>query len=794
MTRGDLDEGRPASQAGPGRSALVGLVVLTVLLQGISWGILEGYQLADSVEYMERARALVRAEEVIDSRQIRSFGFSALLVPFFAVAEWVELEDFRALVWAIRTFQMLLGVGLVVTCVQLGTRIAGARAGLAAGFLVAANPVFLQYSVSPLADVAAGLCVGRALLPLLEPLDARRGARAGLWLGLALLMAYKTAPIAAVLVALAVLRDRRRAWPGLGWLAAAYAAWVAVEVVLDKLVYRAWGASLVAYFGDNVFGLLVRIFLKVGLDGPARRLYDFWQGTEKTDVYGTERLLEFQVQPGDWYLTHLPEMFVWPVLLVVAVALVRALRRPRWATSLLLAAAAVNLVLLNLKSSKEFRLWLPLLPMLAPLLGAGLASILGDADGRAARWRRALVGALAVATVALGVDTLTARNTRKFSGFWRAIDHIAARVAEEGRPPGEKARVASAYHWAVFLRERPNLALKKLAHQLDGWPVMGEPAQLAVLGELRDQDWFITHLPLLTSPEQVLLARYVNAWYEVDALFWDREQYEELGPVLVFKRKADEAPFDPARRTLFDRIEDGDPDALRRRMGFPEPVRLIRPAHGEEMQFLGATYEVLPGDGHGWLTCYYYAATPFLADYKFMHRLTAYDERHVWQDNHPPAYGVYPTPTWQPGWILRESRPVVAAANPYDWEAPYRPIGGAYRRGDLVPTYLWMDVVTDYLQCVHCGEPLVIDRAKPHVCGGVARADEATDGRLVVTGRLERARPGESTPIRTGALAGALRTEAGWRWSRDDFTLVQRLFLPVHPDARVPDDGRPIPD
>lgn len=770
------------------------LVLLTLALQGISWSSLEGYQLADSVEYMERARAFVRSEEVIDSRQIRSFGFSALLVPFFAISEVIGIEDFRAVVWLVRMLQMLLGVGLVLTCVRLGDRIAGPRAGLAAGFFVAVNPVFLQYSVSPLSDIAAAFCVGRALLILMDPLDRRRGALAGLWLGLGLLMAYKTAPITLSLVGLVLLRDRFKALPGLGCLGATYSLLIAAEVVLDKLVYRSWGASLVAYFGDNVFGLTVRILLKLGLDEPATNLYRYWQGVERTDQTGTDRLLELQVQEGTWYLTHLPEMLVWPVLLVAGLALVRAVRKPTWASSLLLAMAVANIVVLHLKSSKEFRLWLPLLPAIAPLLGAGLSELLQTGkDGVVARWRSGLVAILCLGALGLGVDTLTDRNMRKFSGYWRAIDRIAAEVEAEGRPEGERARVASAYHWAVFLRERPVLELQKLAHQLDGWTLMDQGQKEKVLGEIRDQDWFITHLPLLTSPGHTMLTGYLNAWFEVDALYWDREQYEELGPVVVFKRRPDQE-LDPGRKTLFDRATDMDVDELSKRLGFSDPVRLLRTAHGEEMTVLGATYEELPGDGHGWLTCYYHVQSEFLADYKFMHRITSYDERHVWQDNHPPLYGVYRTTEWKPGWVLRESRPVIAADRPYDWTSPYRPIGGAYRRGDLIPALLWMDVVTDYMQCVHCEEPLVLDRTNPHNCSGMDRLDAELDGRLVVTGRMERARIGAAEAERRGELAEALRTEDGWRWSKDDFTLIQRFFLPVHAEARLPDDGRPVSD
>ncbi|MDP6368814.1 MAG: hypothetical protein QF615_04330, partial [Planctomycetota bacterium] len=71
---------------------LLALLLVVAVLAGFSWQILEGYQLADSVEYMERAQAFVAGDEVVDSEAIRSFGFIALLTPFFGLAELIGLE------------------------------------------------------------------------------------------------------------------------------------------------------------------------------------------------------------------------------------------------------------------------------------------------------------------------------------------------------------------------------------------------------------------------------------------------------------------------------------------------------------------------------------------------------------------------------------------------------------------------------------------------------------------------------------------------------------------------------
>ena len=69
------------------------LVVVTLALQGVSWRILEGYQVADSVEFVENAQALVRGHEVLDSQAIRSAFFPLLLSPPLLLADLLGVED-----------------------------------------------------------------------------------------------------------------------------------------------------------------------------------------------------------------------------------------------------------------------------------------------------------------------------------------------------------------------------------------------------------------------------------------------------------------------------------------------------------------------------------------------------------------------------------------------------------------------------------------------------------------------------------------------------------------------------
>ena len=791
----------PVLGTGAGRSARVGadglplpglgdpwvrgVLALTLLLQAASWWLLEGYLLADSVEYMERAYFFVRSEPMIDSRQIRSFGFSGLLVPFFWVADLLGMQDFKPVVALVRLFQMGIGLTLVLACVRLGARIGGRVTGIAGGLLVGINPVFLQFSVSPLADVAAAVCVALGLERLLAPTDRRGGLGAGLWFGAALLMAYKTIPIAGVVVLLVALRDRRRGLASLGGFGLGYAGALLLQISLDRLVYGGWGASLSAYFGENAVSVVVRLLLRVGLREWGEALAQAYWGVSPAAMAGHALR---QLQPPDWFWTHRGELLVWPLLPVAALGLVRCLRQASWATSLIGITLAVNVYFLSQKGAKEFRLWLPLLPLMGPLLGWGLAWLAGPVARRS--WRSALVAVLLIAATVLGAQTLRARNTRKFGGFWRAMEYVCERAAQQhrsapGRPP---VRVASSYNWAVFMRESADVELQKLPHQLDGWNRLEEDQQYEVFDRLREQDWLIVHIPTLTNPGHKTLTDRVNGWFQVEAVFWDPQVYEDIGPILVMRRRTvDDLP----QHTLFDVLEDADPDEIRGAMGFGEPVRLIRSEFRkepcfpvrEELWFLGFTYEVLPGDGHGWITFYYYAVTGFEADYEFVHRLSSYDRRR-WEQRHLPAWGVHRTVTWKPGWIVRESLPVVAVQDPDDWREPFRPIGWAYRRGDHIPVDLWLDVASFYLACVHCDEELL----PGHECAGVARGPE--EGAIQVSGRLKRARFDEDRPLRRGLQPDVLEAGDDWRWSEEGLVRVGGFFLPVHPWARVPDDGQ----
>jgi hypothetical protein len=61
-----------------------------------------------------------------------------------------------------------------------------------------------------------------------------------------------------------------------------------------------------------------------------------------------------------------------------------------------------------------------------------------------------------------------------------------------------------------------------------------------------------------------------------------------------------------------------------------------------------------------------------------------------------------------------------------------------------------------------------------------------------VVERMRAVDPGTREPIAERAPPGAWTSPEGFRTSADGLTLARRFFLPVHPRARLPDDGRAI--
>lgn len=768
--------------------AVLAVLVCAAVLQLAAWSTLGGYQIADSVEFLERARTFVRGEEMIDSKAIRPFGFSALLVPFVALADWLGLNDPRPIVWCTYLLQIALGVVLVQRVMRIGAKIGGRACALASGFFVAANPVFLQYSAQAESGITAALCFALALEPLLDESSARggpsarcAGKRAGIWLGLAFLVAYKSLLFALALGVVLVARDR---WKGRAtWMRIALGVFAAigVQTLIDWAVYGTPGASvknyLVMSFGGVTYHLLTRLGLR-DLGVPLYRMMLEVQGVDPDAMQRNAPAGAIRSISSRWYYVEaLPSMLVWPVLACAAIGVARAIFRARWITSLGLATLAISLATMFNKPSKDFRLWIPLLPLLAPLCGLGLAWLVEHVRGK--RLRPLFVLLVVASTIVLGERTLLARNARRFECYWRAIDSVNARVRDDTRtralsagpagpagPAGRRERlcVGSAYHWAVYMREEPLVELVKLPLQVDGWKTYTPAQRARDLEELEELDVFLVHHPILSEHPE--LAAWIGEHFDVAECFFDRSSQSELGPLYVLTRRGGDA----RAARLFDVRENADRDAfLRGRPAFTPTTfaRTLDDGREERVEFLGCDVRVLPPDDFAWITYHWFTPTGVTRELTIDDRLTAPDERNIWQNNHRAAWGARPSSEWRAGDLVSEGYPLVLAQEAFRPDAPWRPVGGGYRRGDRIPLRLWMELVE-------------LDPAAREL------------GQRVVTARWEPIDPRTGALLRPGEIE--FQRRRGLEFSADELVRVDAFFAPVHPLARVPDDGRAIPD
>jgi hypothetical protein len=761
------------------------LLAFTLLLQLLVWSRMQGYSVADSVEFMERARTLVNAEPTIDEGVIRPFGFSSVVLPFFVVADWMGVQDPRPVASCISLLQIGLALCLVLYSVRVAAQIAGRRAGLVAGLIVGANPIFLQYSTQPVADIAAALFIAVALESVLESGGFRRGLRAGLWLGAALLMAYKSLLVIFLILFVVYLRDGRKRRPFALGIAGGVACGIAAQALLDRWMFGSFGVGLVNYLVQNVLSVIVSVCEKMHWRSLSEPVYHFRQKLMGSDYTAPEDQTVRGLQSSWFYFWNLPQMLVWPVLGLLAVGVWSTITRPSWKRWLLLIVLVASIAILSNKGSKSFRLWMPLLPSIGALCACGWSDLFERRRGRSADARAWTLGSalrigaaalLAASILAFDMHNVRALELKQFGGYATAIDWVNRR-ARESYPeraaaarhyvvpvtPPPRLKIAADYNWAVYMRQSPLLDLHKLPWQINFWKKYDSGQKVADMEVLGEMDVFIAHLPMLT--EHPDLFEWVNANFEVQAAFYDQATYEPgLGPIFVLVRRTGRSDA----LTFYD-LHPAEPiETFRAARELPPSTDFIDaedPEH-ERLVFLGYEYRDLPGDHHGWITYYWCTPTGLSGNYDFIDRITSPDETNTWQNNHSPAYGLYPTSSWAPGEILSEGYPVVASAEPFKRDGRYRPIGGAYRRGDLIPARLWMAVV-EY------------DPVDMH------------GGKLVERGKLEPARRGSDSPLPKVA-ASASEADCAVQFSVDGFVRVGRFSLPVRAKARALDDGRPI--
>jgi 4-amino-4-deoxy-L-arabinose transferase-like glycosyltransferase len=730
------------------------LALGTLALQLFAWTLTKGYPNADAVEYLDRAQLWVEGDLNGEGVQLRSLGFSSLFVPLFVVAKALRIQDLRAIPYLATAFQILTALALVLVCARLSSKLAGRRAGLAAGWMLALNPVLITYSVNPVSGVMCALFVALALDRGLFERGARSSLWTGLLLGLAVLMAFQALLIVVPIVGLLVLRNgfrgrRESAALMLGLLLA-----VAILALLDKIVYGRWAISLRTYVVAQYGSALVPVLYKLGLVDLARDLYDSATAVfgGKTGDAGLDAESLRRLYPIDWYFRRMPTFLVWPVLALVALGLLRALWHPRWSSWIPLLVLGIAAAVMSGKGSKEFRLWLPLLPLIAPLAALGWEAWTKSLRARGSLARET-IGVVALgAAVPLVVIQLQQVEWRKHGNYWDAVSWIESQQVESQVPD----KLLSAYTWAVHLRTSPRLQL--LRCPLDPWkfeaPETSEWERESLLGVLRESEWFVTHLSALQTSKD--LARKVSRNFFVRAVFYDQEENSHLGPVFVFQRA------DPERRgpRLFEYWSDGDPYDYVRKKRFERIVRFSDA--GESALLLGWDYQRLPGDW-GWLTLHWMLESKIERNWDVQDSLMEQASWTFWYDNHLLGMGMLPPELNRAGTIIAEGRLVVPAERIFIPGEPFRPLGFNWRRGELIPTQLSVKVA-------------ILDEQGLQI------------------GRVPPSLPGEGKPLSDRLRLPNLWHPRGERLARDGAVVVGGIFVPVARAARHPDDGSPVPE
>jgi hypothetical protein len=754
------------------RDRAVGWLVLgALLLQGLALSRVDGYQLADSVEFMERARTFVRGEELIDAAHIRPFGFSFLLLPFFAAWEWLGIEDARGLLPTIVALQMALGLVLVVVCARVGWHLGGRTTGLLAGAIAAMNPVLLQYSTQPVSGLAAGACVGLSACALLRREDPRP-FRAGLWLAAAFVMAYQTLLVVfALAFALLVLGGWRR-WRELRLVALGVGLGLLAQSCIDWLMYDDFGGSLVNYLAANIGSTLVsnlyRLYLWIGwepLKTLAAHIYDLEQQILGRDEWTTPSAPEARALMSPWYYAvELPRMLAWPIIAGLALALPRAAKeRSRFAGALLV-AFLLNAYVMSHKGSKDFRLWLPLLPFIAPLAAFGLEFVAAPLAARPAR--AALRAAFVAGSLLLSTRELLAMNLAKYSGYARAIEWLDDWSARRGaglesrHHPGGlpgKLAVASAYNWAVYLRHSPRLELVKLPAQLNMWRQhkAREDGRVReheeILATLDDLDALILH-PAILQQDPDLAAR-VALQFDVVAAFWDQPRYRDLGAVLVLARR----DVRPAARIL-ERTPAAAAAARLSSLALRgDALDFVSTDGSERLRFHGFELHALEPGGLWWITYHWTPLTRLSRDWTIVDRLSDPDQLAGWQNNHKLGANALDCASLAPGELVSEGFLLAPGQEPYAADGVLRPIGGIWRRGSLLPLDLWLGV-RELAPADETGAARVLDRLQAAPLDGAAFVEPA---------------------------AGERVDELGRRWSDDRLVRAGGLLLPTRADVRI---------
>ena len=744
---------------------LLKLLLACLVAQLYALSQIQGFLLADSVEYLDRATQVLRGDS-LDPNTVRSFAFSGLLMPLLWLGDLFSLPPLWIL-GGIRAVMLAIGLATVAVIVRTGARLFGSRAGLIAGVVTGFNPVFLQYSGEPLTAIMAALCMVLAFdYATRDGLKTRHAAAVGIWLGFGLMVAFKTIPIAGVLLLGTFFKGRFRG--ARFWLTTwfAYLGMAILQCALDFLTYGSFGSSLLPYLAQNfgVIGNLFQLLAKLGVPycgEIAHAIYNAINPESGAAVTANNPraaiALANSSMSRDWYLRNLEVAFMAvPVIAALVIGMFSGLRKRQKGAVLLLFLVVMDVAMLSFKSSKSFRLWLPLLPFLALLAGLGFDGLWRTLQGTRGHLSRTIVARLGVASCLVWLlfgsySTLKETNLRKFGAWWQATELLD----REAAAAGETWNMASAYYWAVRFRNTENLAIEKLSHHMDRWASLDDDARREVLAEIDQLDCFVAHLQVLTQDPEIM--RRVNERFEIVDILYRERDFEELGALYVLKKRT---PGTEPKRSFFEIYKEIDAGAYQATIQTPHSVDFRRPEpDGEVMQMVLLGWDIetgLAGGELGWMTFHWYVGPTNEHNYRSVIRLTDPDDRSI-DRNTPLAFGAWNTSALETGWVIRESFPIPVPTDP-------REFGGANCRGDSLPAKLWMGV------------------AEYGIVDGVERQ----------VGGLNPFHPTAVRPISKRRSSSIYISDDNYRVSADGLMQIGGVWLPVPNDAVLPDDGRPL--
>ncbi|MBI3820566.1 MAG: glycosyltransferase family 39 protein [Planctomycetes bacterium] len=564
-------------------SALVFIFTIAVAIASLPHR--SGYPIADAVEYLKNAARAEGGQAMIQNTA-RPFFFSAFLVPIFRAVRVFGSTDGREAV-AVATPIMLMIAGLAaVATYRFVEKLAGAPAALGAALFLAANRVYQFWAPVVATDVPCAACVACAFAIVLRPPNWKNSLMAGALMGTAILFKYQAMMIVGLmLIGMPFLWRRdvgRRHWYYLMLVIAGVCAGLLVQCILDWLGDRGFGQTLLNYvranfiypYGQRLAPILQKIMGKEGF----RDWFQTILGGVPVDEDKRDQIAklnpEFLInQPYSYYWRQLPQFLTWLEFglgcLGVA-ALVR--RRPRgWWYPIFILFACI--VMLNIKGTKEWRLYVSVSPFVFAMIGIGFSAAIlwiSRLSPRLAAFAAALCLAPDLISMLGGVPLQTrlsripqirpllmydARTPVKIvdrkpvlKGWrpWQIIPECtnpadyggyerAAHWMNQNAAAG--SRVSATWFWQFHFRLRPDIFLVEPLIEIDDkYRDLPESKKQIVRDYLHSLDYFASHLQALVNAPELL--ELVDREFEIASVFENTIYDETLNSIFIFKKRA----------------------------------------------------------------------------------------------------------------------------------------------------------------------------------------------------------------------------------------------------------------